>query len=175
MPLAKFLLVSLLVGFAGCASQMPLVKLRISGGERIMVEFPKGTVKGEENDDVMVDAAVFLVKPQFKKGNHCISVEFGKNATPQSVKVEDMTGDQAQLLIDDKNPKLTGRAWRCVCASLGPDDPSLQWLHDIDDSFCVYRITVVLTDGRQIVQHHAIVYPAYRKAQMRRDFGIDTP
>jgi len=173
MSLAKLLLASLLVGLTGCASQGPIVKLRISGGEKIMAEFPKGSVKEEENDAMKVAAAYFVVQPQFKKGSHCVAVEFGKNITPRSVKVEEVTENKAQLLIDDKSPKLTAQIWRCVCAPLGPDDPTLQWLNDLDDTFRVYRITVVLTDGRQIVQHHAMAYSAFRKAQLRKEFGID--
>ena len=173
MTLVKLTLAALLLSFAGCASPTPLVKLRISDGGRITAEFPKGIIVGEDHSEVNVDAAIFLVNTQLKKGNHCISIEFKKKVVPRSVKVEEVTADKAQLLIDDQAPKLTGTSWRSVCATLGPDDPSLQWVHEIDDSFRVYRVTVVLSDGRQIIQHHATVYPEHVKARMRREFGID--
>ena len=151
-----------------------MVKLRTAGGGKIMVDTSSGKVIGEDDSEVPKAVAMFRIDPNAKTGIFDFAIGFQKNLAPRSVKIEDVTGGQPQLIVDKLDPKLTVQIWRWTSAPLKPDDKALQWLNDIDDSCLVYRITIVLTDGRQIVRHAATFYPSFVKTGLRTDLGMET-
>jgi len=155
-------------------SSGPMVRLRTAGGGKITVDTSSGKVIGEDDSEVPRAVAAFRIDPTVKEGIFDFAIGFQKNLTPRSVKIEDVSGDQPQLIVDKLDPKLTVQIWRWTSAPMKPDDKALQWLNDIDDSCRVYRITIVLTDGRQIVRHAATIYPSYAKTGLRTDLGLET-
>ena len=175
MSLVKILFVAFLVGFAGCASQAPLVKLRIAGGEKLTLDMSRGGIIGDENENAKVSLAGFRADGKSKKGFYVFAVEFKQKAMPRSVTVEDVTGEEPQLMVEDQSPKLSERLWQWTGTPLSPDDKALEWIREIDDSFRVYRVTVVLVDGRPIVLHYAAYFSSSLKLRMRRDLGLETP
>jgi hypothetical protein len=175
MSSGKILIALLVIGLAGCASQAPSVKLRIAGGEKITVDLGRGGVVGGENKDVKIEAAGIVPNATSKQVVFFFGVVFKTGGVPKSVKVEDVTEDAAVPMIEDSHPKLAGKAWRWSSPPVSPDNISLRWIHEIDESFRVYRFTIVLSDDRQIVVHHAVFYPAFVKMRMRHDLGLETP
>lgn len=165
----------LIAGFAGCAAQAPAVKLRIAGGEKIMVDLGRGGVIEGESKEVKVGVAGFMTNTQAKKGFYVFGLELKTMPALISMKVEDVTDDNVVLLVDDRSPKLAGRIWRWATPLQSPDEKTLRWIQEIDDSFRVYRFTIALSDGRQLVLHHAAFYPAFAKEHMKFELGLGPP
>jgi predicted GH43/DUF377 family glycosyl hydrolase len=175
MSFGKLFLALLLVGLSGCASQTPSVRLLTSGGEKITVDLSRKGAVGPENKDLNVLGAAFLASPQQKKGIYAFALQLKSDVVLRGVKVEDVTETKARLMVDDTSPKVTGRKWTWSSPPVAPDDSSLAWVQNIDESFRVYRFTIVLADGRQIVMHHTGYYPPFVKARMRVDLGFVDP
>ena len=167
------LLIALLLGLSGCATQGPSVKLMISGGEKITLDMSRGGVVGPEIKELKVGSAGYLLNSKEKKGFYIFSIEFKADVKPQSIKIEDVSDKKAQILVDDPAPKLTGRIWRHDCPPVGPDDPGMGWVHEIDDSFRTYRYSVTLSDGRFLSFYHVAFYPSFSKIHFRKELGLD--
>jgi hypothetical protein len=76
-------------------------------------------------------------------------------------------------MVQDPQPVLANRVWHFVCKPIGPDDASMKWIHDIDDSFRVYLVSVTLKDGQVISIYHAGLYPGFLKAHLLRELGVE--
>jgi len=175
MSFGKLFLALFLVGLSGCVSQGPSVRLLTSGGEKITVDLSRKGAVGPENKDVEVIAATFLANSQMKKGIYAFALLLKSDAVLRSVKVEDVTEAKARLMVEVSSPKVEGRKWTWSSPPAAPDEIDLAWLQNIDESFRVYRFTIGLADGRQIIMHHAGYYPSYVKAHLRVNLGFVEP
>ena len=91
----------------------------------------------------------------------------------RSIRVEDVSDRQAVLLVNDTQPAAKEGAWLWVGPPLSADAPSLQWLHEIDDSFRVYMFKIVLEDGREISLCRAIYYSNFLKANVLKQLEAE--
>jgi len=135
------------------------------------VDLGRGGVVGGENKDVKIGTAGFLTNTQQRKGVYVFGIEFKNAATPRSVKIDDVTDDRVLPMVDDSDAKVAGRIWRWTCPPIALDDAMLKWIREIDDSFRVYRILIILGDGRQVKLYHAVFYPAFAKERIRKELG----
>jgi len=176
MSFEKLLLAALLVIFAGCAtSQAPSVRIRTSSGEKITVDMSRGGAVGPESKDLKITAAMFEINPKIKKGLYVFGIDFKTEAMPRSIKVEDVSDEKARTLVDESNLKIEKRAWRFACQPMGLEEKTLRWVHEIDESFRVYRFTVTYDDGRLVEQYHATFYPSFAKAYLLHQLSAETP
>lgn len=171
---SRILFFSLLVFvLAGCVSPPPQVRLQIAGGERIMVDLRNGEVIGASYDGFKTRLGGLITNAE-KQAIYTFIIEFKPGDTPRSIKVEDLTDQKPQLFVDDQQPTLKNSLWLWSSPSMKADHSDLSWLHEIDDCFRVYRITVVMADGRRFIHVRAYVYPAWIKARFRKELGIDS-
>lgn len=174
MPIGKTLFALIMLGLAGCASPGIQVRLLVSSGEKILVNMPQGTVVGNDVKEVKIKAASFLTNPEKKQGIYAFGFNLMANAALKSVKVEDVTDSKAVTMVEDNDPKLQGVAWTYTSPPFSPDDKSLGWLHEIDESLRVYCFWITLSDGRQLKVYHVVYYAPFMKAGMRHALGLDT-
>lgn len=160
----RFLVVSLLLTLAACTAPEPQARIRIAGGEKLVVALRSGRVEGAENKFVKPGIARFLLGPQAKNGLYDFGLIFTNGAVPTKIVVEDVADSKAVVLLTDEQPVLDQQQrWRKLSEPVDLSLDSMKWLHDIDDSFRVYRFSVNLKDGQKIVFHHAAVYPSFFK------------
>jgi len=164
MSFQKFLSVVCLLALASCASPGPSARVTLADGRKLIVNLQDGRIAGEESKHMSVQTARFMYNVQQKQGKYVFVLYFPDGSVPTSIKIEDITGSKPEIMVQDQKPVLKDRIWFTGCPSLSLDDPSLKWMHDIDDSFRIYRFTVVLQDGTEIVLHQASVYPGFAKA-----------
>lgn len=173
MPIGKTLFALIMLGLAGCASPGIQVRLLVSSGEKIVVNMPQGTVVGNDVKEVEIKAASFLTNPEKKQGIYAFGFNLMANAALKSVKVEDVTDSKAITMVEDNDPKLQGVAWTYTSPPFSPDDKSLRWLHEIDESLRVYCFWITLSDGRQLKVYRVVYYAPFMKAGMRHALGLD--
>lgn len=150
-----------------CVAPAPQARIRISSGERLVVNLRDGTVEGSHSKLVKVLGARFMLSPQTKNGIYDIAVAFAPGAVPASIRVEDVTDEKPALILQDDAPQLfENKAWRKTSDPVDLDGESMKWMHDIDDSFRVYAFHITLKDGQKILLHQAAIYLGFFKQGM---------
>lgn len=175
MSYLKLLSVLVFLVLAGCASPGPEVRVTLADGRKLIVSMRDGRVAGEENKYVKVGMARFMYNMQQKNGAYVFALGFTAGSIPASVKIEDVSDTKADLMVQDLKPELKAQLWHHTCPPISLNDPSMQWMHDIDDSFRIYRVTVVLNDGTEVKLHHAAIYPSYAKISLVTAFEAKVP
>jgi len=175
MPYIKLLSVLVFLGLVGCVSPGPEVRVTLADGRKLIVSMKDGRVVGEENKYVKVGMARFMYNMQQKNGAYVFTLGFTVSSIPASVKIEDVSDLKSTLMVQDLKPELKAQLWHNACPPISLDDPSMKWMHDIDDSFRIYRITVVLKDGTEVILHHAAIYPSYAKIGLITAFKAKEP
>lgn len=170
--LSAALLLGLLVAGAGCASKEFSYATTVAGGERLRFTFVAGQpspVKAEGFE--ILDAGI---RPEAAEKKVICRFQFrdeNANRTLQSVRVEDVTEEEALVLIDDLAPKLDKQRWVAVTKPFDATSPEIKWVFYIADSVRVYRFTITTADGRKVVMHQAAMVPAWVKGAIRAMFG----
>jgi hypothetical protein len=162
------LLVLCLLALAACVAPAPQVRVKIAGGERIVVSMRDGTVEGSQSKFVKVDAARLVTNSKEKKAFYAMGLYFTQGAVPAVICVEDVSDEKPVLLLKDEKPVLTKNFWRQITPQLDIAAESMKWMHDIDDSFRVYRFSITLLDGQKINIFHATIYGGMVKAGMMK-------
>jgi len=173
MSFGKPLFALILLGLAGCASPGIQVRVLVSGGEKITVNMPGGTVVGRDSKELKIIAATFLTSAKSKNGVYVFGFHLFADLAVKSVKVEDVTDAKALTMVEDNAPKMNGREWSYTSPSLSPDDKQLGWVHEIDESLRVYCFRITLNDGRQLKIYHVVYYSPFMKAMIRRVLDIE--
>ena len=158
---------------SGCASSVVTVKLPISGGEYVPIQFSRGAALHAENDDLRVIDAVFQVDTASKQARYFAGIRVKGGQAPRNIKVEDVTDDQPVTFVEDDHPRLVNKEWKCTSDLFVPDLNTAAWLSQIEDSIRMYRFTIVMADGRTEVLYEAHAYPTFLKFMMRQQLGLE--
>jgi DNA-binding transcriptional LysR family regulator len=170
----KFLpLVLFVLALAACVAPAPQARIRISTGERLLVNLRDGRVDGAENKFVKVLGARFMVSAKAKNGIYDLGLNFAAGVEPTSIRVEDVTDEKAHLLLQDDAPTIEKGIWHKTTDPVDLNAPSMQWMHEIDDSFRVYAFHITLKDGQKITLHQASIYLGFFKAGMMQILAPD--
>lgn len=150
-------------------------KVSISGGESVPIFFDSHGIVHAENDDVYIASAALMPKlNEGKKVTYQFAFQEKHHAVPRSVKVEDVTDDQAVTWVDDPHPTLDAKGnWEQILPAFEPDRSKVQWLYELETSIRVYRFTIVTADGRTLVMYEGANYPAYVKKFFRIQLGLE--
>ncbi len=175
MSYIKLLSVLFFLVLVGCVSPGLEVRVTLADGRKLVVAVKDGRVVGEDNKYVRVRTARFMYNTQQKNGAYVFTLGFSPGSIPASVKIEDVSDAKAGLMVHDTKPELKDQFWHYASPPIGLDDPSMKWMHDIDDSFRIYRINVVLKDGTEVTLHHAGIYPSYVKMSLISAFESKAP
>jgi hypothetical protein len=179
------LLLPFIVLFAGCENQQYGTFTRdvdIAGGETLKVAFEYGAPIPAENDDLKVIFA--SLKPLGPDLFQLFSLQVKNGRLPQSVTVEDVAGDAPELFVEDRHPQFfvdkakpnaKTNLWTWISPSLVKQGWRPAWLNEPDDSFRVYRFTVVTGDGRTLVLYQTTRYPFFIKQLIIKTLGADQP
>ena len=164
-----------LAALAGCRVGPTTYKIPISGGQMASVVFDHDAVVPAENEDFKIELAQYEVDPKTKLGTYRFGFLAKKGTPPRSVKVDDVTDDDALTWIEDATPQLKNRHWRWVSQPVPPDRAHLHWLFELESCIRVYRFTLVTADGRTLEMYEACSYPDYIKTYFRQQLGLEAP
>lgn len=158
---------------AGCATDgTPMKSFRIAGGQTVQVPFSMAGALSTENADVKIEVTGYLLHGAMREISYTFGFTEKKGERPQEVMVEDVTGDQAQRLVVDRNPQLSSnRYWKGDAAPMHKGDPALDWVDQPGDTIKVFRFTITTADGRQLVMYQASVWPGAAKGLVRMVLG----
>ena len=145
----------------------------ISGGGTVTLSFTPGGLIPDENADVKLLPVSIDLKKEFKAIDYHFSFTEKEGRGLRSVVVEDVSDPKAEILVEDGQPSLQGKDWHGVSGPKLPDDPRLAWLNDPDDTFRIFRYTIVTADGRQIVMYNAAGYLPFAKTYLKKQLGLD--
>jgi hypothetical protein len=173
---SMLLLVALLGLLGGCATTSGEMRtFRIAGGKTIELPIARGGALPTENADVKIEVTGFMLEG----ANHALTYAFGfsekKSERPESVKIEDVTGTESEVLVLDSAPVLGKEAyWKGTSTPRKKGDPSLAWLTEPGDTMKVFRFTIVTADGRELVMYQASVWGSASKPLVRKILGYGT-
>ncbi len=146
----------------------------VAGGESIKVRIEHGDAKRVENSEIKIEVAGFVADRTRREIVFVFGFKEKKMEWPRSVTVEDVTGDDAEMVVSDASPRLTRDGiWRGTAPPLRRGDPGLGWLAEAGDTFKVFRLTILTADGRRLVMFQAAIWGPELKATFRHMLGYD--
>jgi hypothetical protein len=147
----------------------------VAGGESVRVPIEHGAARHAENSDVKIESAGFVADRAKQEIVFVFGFREKKMEWPRSVTVEDVTGDNAELLLTDTTPRLArDGTWKGTAAPLRKGDPGLAWLEKSGDTFKVFRLTIITADGRKLVMFQAAIWGAALKTTFRQMLGYES-
>ncbi len=164
------------LGAMGCS----LVKtevVKVSGGEAISVEVehewpPTGHggilyLPAEGGAIRITSVGVFLNAKRKLVAVFAFRVKNG--GTLNSVLIEDVTDNQAEVLVDDSGPKLDKGDWS-ASVDLKPITGSCpQWLLSSKESIRIYRFSIAAAKAEKLVIYQAVTYNSRYKEFLVRN------
>jgi len=162
---------------AGCDTPFAVsdttILVPIAGGEKVEVTYGKNGPVMEEKDGVRMEAATMDLSADKKHLVYLFKIAFKNGVVPRRVTISDLTDDPAQTVVEDDAPVLKDGHWLAPRIDRGPNDPTLDWVKTVDDSMRIYRMTVVLADGSQVVLNQPVSFPGFLKTAIRKTIGLD--
>jgi hypothetical protein len=170
--------VLLLAPLAGCVVPMTssnTYMVPLSNGETMEMSIKNGGLTLADQDGIRIVEAGALNPSATKKEIVCTFQLIVKSGhAPKRILIEDMTEDPVRVVVDDPAPKLdAANHWKLTTPVLDAKDPIFAWLTQLDDTIRVYRFTVTLADGSQVVLKQPQMYPVFMKQLIRKMLGMD--
>lgn len=165
------LIVTLLLGQGGCAMPDEMRPIGIAGGRVVDIPIgPNGPRNGRKNGYEVLHVW-FSPGPQEREIIYQFAVSVPAATTPERIKVEDISDEQAYPLIDDQHPWLTDRRWTIDTLPIKADDPRLAFVYHVTPSLRVYRFTIFDSANKQSVLYQVVSYPNPFKFAIRHKWG----
>jgi len=177
-PLIRLGLVLLFAAMAGCAVPMTssnTYMVPLANGENMEMSIKNGGLAMVDKDGIGITQVALDPSADKKHVVYTFGVAAKSGLLVKHILVEDMTDDPIRVVEDDPAPKLVDGKWKKSTEFLDATDPVFIWLVQLDDSIRVYRFTVTLADGKQIVLKQPAMFPVYMKQLIRLMLGIDKP
>ena len=167
--LRQLLLLGVAALLGACATESVQFRtFKIAGG--VAVDLPMSNVGAMpvENDDIKIRLTGFVLDEDKREITYTFGFIEKKAAAPRSVRVEDVTGETAEILVIDTAPEITPSGyWQGNTMPRRNGDSSLGWLLDNADTYKVFRFSITTADGRPVVIYQAAMWPANAKPLIR--------
>lgn len=152
--------------FSGAAAHGRTKEYTILGGQTIKAEVRDGMPLPAQKAGVVIEGAGFALG----EGKLIWSFDFTSQTTPTRVVIEDVSGQNAQLLVNDATPKLDGdHHWSGEAAPLVLSRKDCPWLFESGDTTKVFRFSVTLLGKSEpVVIFQPAIYSAETKQQIRQ-------
>ena len=89
----------------------------------------------------------------------------------RSIRVEDVSGPQPVLMVNDVAPQLQDGKWIGSGGMIELTPTGLPWLFDEQESVRIFQITITEMDGRTYVLQQSVPYSKAAKAAVRKLVG----
>lgn len=159
------------VGLRGAEGTRPMV-FTITGGQSVQCLVTDSGPLPAEHGPYRVEVAGIGLSQDAHGGTLSLIFTFGLRVAgpnaPGHIVVEDVSGDRAVTLVDDRNPDVEKGYWRRNAAPLPLSRQSAPWMFDGKPTFKVYRITISGKDSLPVVLFQPAWYPRQWKAVVVR-------
>jgi hypothetical protein len=149
------------------------VLVPIAGGDKVEVSFGSKGIVMAAKDGVQIEAASLGLAPDKKHFYYDFRFSSKPGVEPKHVTVTDLTDDPVSVVADDPDPRLVNGHWAAAKTPRGVKDPTIAWMMTVDDSMRIYRFTIDLADGSQVVLDQPSSFPGYLKSGIRTTLGLD--
>jgi hypothetical protein len=167
-PLWNLIGVALL---AGCAQSGGIaMRATIAGGQEITIPLGSHGIEPAREDGLEVDFASCTLNND-KKLIYGFHLSDSRGRALRRIRVEDVSDDTPILLVDDAQPALKDKKWLGGSKPFEPGDPAVAWVSTITNSLRVFRFTVTLPDGRDVVLLQGSMFLNPMKAVIRQAWG----
>lgn len=177
MLLARLLFSGLaLILATGCATKGARPQaFTIAGGQQIELPIAQDGAPPTENADLRIEVTGFMLDEDRGEVLYAFGFTEKTGRAPQRVRVDDVTGPAAEILVIDETPALEKNYWKGTALPRKKGDPGLAWLTEDGSTIKIFRFTVTTHDGRSLVMHQAAVWPGDAKPLIRQLLGYDGP
>jgi hypothetical protein len=165
-----------LAALAGCAVPMTSSNTNVvplANGEKMEMSVTAGGIATVSGEGVHIVQANLMPTADKKHVVYAFEVTVKEGLVAKHVTIEDMTEDPVRLVVDDPDPRLTNGHWKFTTPPLDPKQPGVEWITQLDDTIRVFRFTVTLADGHQVVLRQPWIYPIYLKSIIRKMANMD--
>jgi hypothetical protein len=171
--------ITIIALLAGCA----LVKqesFTISNGETVNLLVERGwptqssgalgtSMFPSENEGFrIVEIGTYHIDSEKNELTYSFRIQAKNSSSLTSIKIEDVSDEQAQLLVEDSAPKLTKSEWTGYATPKKITDRNLHWIMSDQDSVRIYRFTIITDTKKKTVMYQAIVLSREYKSFLRR-------
>ena len=162
-----------IVYLSGCAANnnYQTRSFPVAGGKKIWIAFNERGALPVKTSDIEVSVAGFLTDKEKKELTYRFLFKVVSNQDPKKVVVQDISEGNPEVLVTDTHPILRGGYWGGQSAPKTKDDPQVSFLRNDRDSIRVYRFTITLADGREVVVDQALFYFGIMKSEARHNLG----
>jgi hypothetical protein len=158
----------------GCGTSSREVPVQVAGGQAIQLPRRGQGFREAENSLAAVTNAGLTAVSQ--DGNKYLRWTFAfrlKRPTQlRSVRVEEVSGPAAVLLINDQAPALETSQWTGFGGLIEASATGIPWLFDNSDTTRTFRLTITEMSGQSYVLYQGEFFSAKKKAEMRRQYGL---
>jgi hypothetical protein len=173
--LRHLLLIGVAALLGACATRsVQLRTFKIAGGVAVDLPMTKAGAMPVESYDVKIRLTGFVLDEDKREITYTFAFIEKKAAVPRSVRVDDVTGETAEILVIDTAPEITPSGyWQGNTMPRRKGDSSLDWLSDNGDTYKVFRFSITTADGRPLVIYQAAMWPADAKPLIRTILNVD--
>jgi len=158
----------------GCAAGEYAYVTRISTGERLQIPLERGSPTMAKKGTLAIRNAALVpnVVSKEKELQYLFSLNDTGTVPLKSIRVEDVSDEKTNLMLEDLDPKLDHGSWVKVSRMYKGGERELSWVEHLDNSMRVFRFTVVKQDGTTTVLDQGWMVPGWAKVPMRAALGL---
>ncbi len=168
--------IALGASLAGCVVPMTssnTYQVPLANGEKMEMSVVNGGIGKVSGDGIRVVQNELNPMADKKHVAYVFEIAVKEGLVPRHVTIEDMTEDPVRVIVDDPAPKVVAGHWKFTTAALDPKQPGTEWIIQLDDTIRVFRFTVTLADGSQVVLKQPAMYPIVLKSIIRKMADMD--
>ena len=146
------------------------MRTTIAGGQEVTIPLGSHGIEPARAEGLQVDFASCTLNNE-KKLLYGFALSDSQGRTLRRIRVEDVSEDAPILLVDDAQPTFKDKKWIGSSKPFEPSDPAVAWIATITNTLRVYRFTVTLPDGRDVVLLQGSMFLNPMKAAIRQMWG----
>jgi hypothetical protein len=164
----------LALALAGCATGDYAYVTHISTGERLQIPLERGNPVMAKKGTITVRSAALVpnLVSKEKELQYLFSLDDTGTVPLKSVRVEDVSDEITNLMVEDLEPTLEKGRWIKLTRMYKEGERELRWVAHLDNSMRVFRFTVVKQDGSTTVLDQGWMVPSWAKVPMRAALGL---
>jgi hypothetical protein len=161
----------------GCTHQPMTEAVTVSGGQNLrFTRLGTGFVKAESDRFVVDEAGLTTYRTE---GKNFVRWQFAilpkEESALQRIKIEDVTGENPVLVLDDRAPVVEERRWTRQSDLTRASPRSIPWLFEFGRTTRVFRITIRETNGKTSILYQPVLFTPKAKRDFRVLMGPETP
>lgn len=162
---------------AACAHIERSTTVSVAGGARIrLTRLGENFAQAEDDRYVVTESGLTTFRSggrNFVRWQFTVRVKQPIRLT--DVKVEEVSGSTAALILEDRAPHLDQTYWGKQSALIPANRRAAPWLYDPETTLRIFRVTITDSTGRTSVLYQPASFNRKAKNAIRFQMGPETP